>query len=492
MRVLLAARLSRPAKGDGGDDRTDRDEDVLTQWASAYGHDIVAMTKDHVSGSVSPFDREHLGPWLNDPALRMKWDAILVTSIDRMGRDATNALLFRNWVAKNGKQLIVTSRNMEWPSKDDNTAGLQWGILELLADMERANTVERNAAAREETARRGGVIRRAPWGFENVGDRYEKHLQPIAALVDVQREIVARALSGDSYSSIGQWLTEQGHKTATGGAWSDVSVSNILRQPALKGQALDADGKIEQTFDAILTAAEWRRLQDALDARPKRRGAVTSASPMLLGSIVCGICGGRMQRHARTFYRCNAADQKTKGLVPCVNQINLADTDAWVDLWFTESGPWARTELVEQTIVPGDDHTAEVADIKEQIALLDPEDVDYMEQLQALRADLARVKALPVEAPSIEERGTGQTVGELWASLSTDERRRYLTAAGVKVVVHPMGEVKKIGKQIRRVVDPDVEAASPWRSITKHWLSLEGDPHAISAAVRILQDEDVA
>jgi DNA invertase Pin-like site-specific DNA recombinase len=473
MRVLLAARLSR-SKGNEGDDRTDRDEDALQRWAQANDHEVIAVTKDvGVSGAVAPVDRPQLGPWLTDEALRSKWDVIVVTDVDRIGRDARAAINFRAWCEENGKSLIVTKRNMEWPS-DDSFAGLQWGILELLAEMERTSGKDKVRAARETTAERGGFIGKPPWGYELVGERYERKLQPVSSLVDVQREMVARALAGDSYSTIGYWLDEQKIEPAQGGSWSAVSVSNALRQPALKGQSLDANGKVVHRFDGILTATEWKRLQTALDARPKRRGSVTNGSPLLLGSIECGLCGGRMQRwncgtkaKPRYVYRCNRADGK-KDLKGCRNQVRLDDADEWVSLWFTGFGPWANTELVTQTIVPGDDHAAEVSDIKGQIALLDPEDGDYDERLSALRSELARIKALPIEEPSIEETPTGQTVGELWSSLTTEQRRGYLVAGGVRVIVSPLAEA--VGNF----------------STGRHNIAMMGNPHKVSSAVRLI------
>jgi DNA invertase Pin-like site-specific DNA recombinase len=473
MRVLLAARLSR-AKSNEGDDRTDRDEDALKRWAMAHDHEVIAVTKDvGVSGAVAPTDRPKLGPWLTDEALRSRWDAIVVTDVDRIGRDARAAINFRAWCEGHAKKLIVTKRTMEWPSEDP-FAGLQWGILELLAEMERTSAKDKVRGARETTAERGGFIGKPPWAYELTGDRYERKLQPVGRLVDVQREMVARALAGDSYSAIGYWLDEQKIEPAQGGRWSAASVSNALHQPALKGQIVGAGGKVVHRFASILTATEWKRLQIVLGARPKRRGAVTNGSPLLLGSIECGLCGGRMQRwncgtkaKPRYVYRCNRADGK-KDLQGCRNQVRLDDADEWVGLWFTGFGPWANTELVTQTIVPGDDHSAEVADIKTQIALLDPEDADYDDNLSALRSELSRVKALPIEEPSIEETPTGQTVGELWSSLTTNRRRDYLIAGGVRIVVSPLEEA--VGNF----------------STGRHNISMTGNPHKVSSAVRLI------
>jgi hypothetical protein len=344
-----------------------------------------------------------------------------------------------------------------------------------MAEWERETGKQKSAAARETVSERGGFIGKPPWGYELVGERYERKLRPVPSLVDVQREMVARALAGDPYSTIGYWLDEQGVEPAQGGRWTAVSVANALRQPALKGQSIGADGKVAHKFDGILTATEWRRLQVALDARPKRRGAVTNGSPLLLGSIECGLCGTKMQRWncgtkaaPRYAYRCNRADGK-KDLRGCRNQVRLDDADEWVSLWFTGFGPWANTELVTQTIVPGDDHAAEVSDIKAQIALLDPEDGDYDERLGALRAELARVKALPIEEPSIEETPTGQTVGELWSRLTTEQRRGYLVAGGVRVIVSPLAEA--VGNF----------------STGRHNIAMMGNPHKVSSAVRLIE-----
>ena len=134
------------------------------------------------------------------------------------------------------------------------------------------------------------------------------------------------------------------------------------------------------------------------------------------------------------YYRCTGTD---KAPSRCRNSIPLDDVEAFVNLWFTEDGPFARTEIVETVVVNGADHSAELAEIDADLRALDFDEPDWERKQKALITERNRLKALPAEPSRVEEHPTGKTVGEVWASLSDVAKRKYLIAAGVKVHVRP-------------------------------------------------------
>jgi len=139
-----------------------------------------------------------------------------------------------------------------------------------------------------------------------------------------------------------------------------------------------------------------------------------------------------------------------------------------VDLWFTVNGPFAHTEIIETTTVPGDDHKAEVDEIEAEIRELDLDADDYVEQVQALRSARARLLTLPSEPAQVIERPTGIIVSEVWQSLDDEAKRGYLLATGVKVRVRSNSDLRG---------EPGIEV----RYLTG------GDPHKVMGTLQALQ-----
>src|SRR5690348_5563959 len=97
MRLLDVVRLSRDT-----DESTSpaRQHEQNQYMARARGDRIIASIEDlDVSGSVSPFERPNLGPWLTEPAKIDQWDGIIVAKIDRLTRslyDFADLVRWRN------------------------------------------------------------------------------------------------------------------------------------------------------------------------------------------------------------------------------------------------------------------------------------------------------------------------------------------------------------------------------------------------------------
>jgi site-specific DNA recombinase len=446
-RILVAARLSRG--GNDGPSRLERDDEEAREWAERNGHEIVETTRDaDTSGSTDPFDpkkRKQLAPWLKDPALLAKYDTLVASKLDRLGRSARHIHRLQEWADKHGKQIVVLGPPpLVWPvPKDDIGSQFMWPLLATLAEWERDAITDRIVAAHRTIDKNKAFRGKPPFGFEIVGDeRYNKQLRPRDDLAPVLREMVDRALRGDTYTSIAEWLDESEVSTVHGKPWSQTSVRTVLANPALKGRILNKDKEVTYKFDGPMNAAEWDRLQASLDRRPQRRGMITADTALLTSVIFCDRCGGPMYRTKSKrakedgtvdtwfYYRCGGLDRKRS---VCKNMVRVEDVDAWVDSWFTEEGTFARTEIVETITIPGNDHADEIAENSQEIRELDPDAQNYDEQLTRLRAERARLQSLPSEPAQVTEQPTGKTVGDLWASLDDQERRRFLLAAGMKV-----------------------------------------------------------
>jgi site-specific DNA recombinase len=106
MRLLPVIRLSIET-----DETTspERQLDKIQTYARLGDHELVPITEAdydlNVSGSVSPFERPGLGPWLQDERLEM-WDGLCVAKLDRLTRSLFDFVTLVSWLEARGKTLI--------------------------------------------------------------------------------------------------------------------------------------------------------------------------------------------------------------------------------------------------------------------------------------------------------------------------------------------------------------------------------------------------
>src|SRR5690348_12458773 len=237
MRLLVARRLSNYT-----DESTsiERQGETGENYARAYGHEVVHMTADtDVSGAVSPFDRDDLGPWLTEPARLAQWDAIAVTKIDRLSRSLQDFVNFMGWAKEHGKTLISIGEGIDFSTPVGKLIG---NILAMFAEFERERMGERRADAARKARREGRYDGRTLYfGYAVDGDnRYvrDPEYAPVAAQMARDR------LAGHSLSWIARSLQERGIKPRGGSAqWRADKVQKILLNPSLNGQ-ITTDGRV--------------------------------------------------------------------------------------------------------------------------------------------------------------------------------------------------------------------------------------------------------
>jgi site-specific DNA recombinase len=151
-------------------------------------------------------------------------------------------------------------------------------------------------------------------------------------------------LNGSSLRDIAEWL-DQHCRAPQGDLWSAGSLSQLFRNPILVGRQADARGKTILKVEPILDRATWDKLQAKQSARARTTG--TAPRALLTGVAVCDMCGGPMYRLASTakgkkytYYRCHGNERNPS---KCWNMISLADLDAQVDSYVTNTlGRWPR------------------------------------------------------------------------------------------------------------------------------------------------------
>ena len=107
MRILPVVRLSLVTENTTS---PERQLEKITQYAALKDHELVQITEANydldVSGTVSPFDRPGLGPWLREDRLGA-WDALCAAKLDRVSRSFFDFTALLAWLEAHGKSLII-------------------------------------------------------------------------------------------------------------------------------------------------------------------------------------------------------------------------------------------------------------------------------------------------------------------------------------------------------------------------------------------------
>jgi DNA invertase Pin-like site-specific DNA recombinase len=401
---------------------------------------------------VSPFDREQLGPYLNDPKLINTWDGIIVSKLDRLGRSVVDFASLLEWCRANNKTVISVAEHLDFGT----AAGVMFAnVLIAFAQFERERMAERRrdaAKALRESGRWGGG--QVPFGYRPVREGNGWILAKDSKLAEIAETMADRIIAGDALSAVSRWLNEtgvptprkarkaRGSRQAKTYQWWPATVRDVLRSRSLLGEmthkgatVLGADGMAIR-FEPIIPDDEWFQLQTALDAatnplRGERRGA-----SYLLRIAYC-VCGEPLYitkaGNGQRYYRCRS---RLTGK-PCGNRIlPMADLETAVDNWITSHPTF---EITETRIIHGNGNAKQLADIGRQIADLTTEYYvrgvardDFHDVMGKLQAEYDRLSATERETDRIETIGTGRYLSEEWPGWDEQTRRRFLINNGFR------------------------------------------------------------
>jgi DNA invertase Pin-like site-specific DNA recombinase len=111
------------------------------------------------------------------------------------------------------------------------------------------------------------------------------------------RQMIQRAIDGQSCTQIAKWLNESGQRTVKGTLFQSAGVKKIIVNPMIaglqvyRGEILP-DVKVE--WDALVEVDEWRKAGVKVKSRTNgRRG---NPGTLLMGVVFCSRCGNKMYR----------------------------------------------------------------------------------------------------------------------------------------------------------------------------------------------------
>jgi site-specific DNA recombinase len=307
------------------------------------------------SGFDEAIDRDGFNRLLENLHL---YDTLVVYRLDRLTRRLTKFAELLKKLKENNVTLVSATEPFD--TSDPMGQAMVW-IIMVFAELESETIGARMQSAQNFMVRngkyRGG---QRPFGWkkgntEVAGGVYLERNEPEATtLFDGIMEIMA----GKSIRSVCVDWNEDGILTTRGNAWAQGTLSQMLRNPILKGHGIfgetvlrDADGKPIQVAEPLIDEIVWTKLQHILEKRGRGGGRDHKGLSLLGGIATCCFCKRPLRASSRSYVCPSFSDaHRGKGTAStkkrdCVGVcIDRAKLDAWVLVWVTEqlSADWIR------------------------------------------------------------------------------------------------------------------------------------------------------
>lgn len=414
VRSLGGTRLSRMK-----DESTsiERQREQITLTAQVRGDELIHITEDtDISGGISPFDREDLGPWLTEPEKISQWDVLIVAKLDRLTRSLKHFDEIVAWLDRHGKTLVSVSESLDLST---STGRMFANLLAMFAQFERERIGERRREAsvtmRENGWWQGG---QPPYGRKPVAVNSHWILEVDPEQRAVVERMAREVIHGNARRAVARGLTADGVATPNGAkAWSERTITKILMSEDV---VLDAMTRA-QVIDALdQTSSPWTKRGDAA---------------MLLNIAYC-ICTQPMyaQRWVHKpsgklyeYYGC--ADKCGNARIP------MTELEALVSSLMSDpDGPYGTVPVYAESITPGRSLRAEITILERKMDALDKDAEDHLERYMELARERKRLTEASASVDERHEEDTGMTVSQYWLTLDTREKRRqFLLEAGLKL-----------------------------------------------------------
>ncbi|WP_328963268.1 recombinase family protein [Streptomyces virginiae] len=499
-RVLKMRRISRDSEDSSA---LARQAEALDGAVGESRFDVVGDVEDSfISGAVRPEERPGLGRWMREP-LWYEWDAIMVTSLDRITRNQTHWEMFADKCYQDGKDVICL---------DDPALDITPGNGRMIAYIKATQAQEYREAIvqkrrnqtqyyRDECLWGGGTW---PFGYRPVLTEYQGR-QRYKLLIDrvtgpLIREAYERiAEQGWSMSRLCQdWnergvLTSQDYQRSVNGAekkagvktavkgskWTTSTLGKMLKKPILKGIAMHKgepllrDGVPVRWADPILSDEEFDKLQAAVSALGRHRAGIKSNASPMAGVLYCP-CGRKMYENS-SIGKLNTGDVRQHKYFRCSSWSNGKACDFSVS--WSQDQVYAAAEhaflvklggeeITERHYVPGRDNRKQIKELERAIDNLSqsitlaasPVVVASLTRaMEAHASNLEELMAEPFVPGRWEATGTGQTYAEKWSAMTgRKEQGSFLRQAGMRLFIWGRPGAKGRGIAVHVISPNDV------------------------------------
>ena len=380
-------------------------------------------------------------------------DVVVMWENSRGQRDLGEFAAFRDLCWTRGVLWSYGGQTYDLNRTSDRRAA---GMDALDAESEASKTRDRILRSTSARARKGEPHGKLPYGYRRRYDQVTRELlaqERDPETAPVMRELVERALTGESLRSIANSLNERGVESPTdhrrrrmgviGPArkgWTPEHIKRLLVSPTQAGLRTH-NGKVvgPATWPANIEPAERDQLLATLTHPSRKSWTDNTAKHLLVGIARCGVCGSSVRLIKNRTYLAYVCGEKF-----CV-----ARKQAWVDQWVSDviverlSRPDVRDLFTRDDPAAGaalDEVRALRARWTTMVELLKAGKVSPMAFAEAEPALLEQIedaerRSRPATLPPVVLDMAGDQARERWDAMSVSQRRKVVRTL-VAVTVH--------------------------------------------------------
>lgn len=317
-RVAGYGRVSSREQAEHGHSKDIQPERVKAM-CEAQGWELVKFYDDFGISGKDVENRPGLQQLMTD-AKAGKFDVVMFTALDRLGRDLRDLLNLSVAFKKYGVDMFCISPSL---NTTDDTGKLIFHIFGALAEFERGVIGQRTQAGIKKAWEKGGLVGKAPFGYRRNEKTKHAEICPVTRPIyerivsmyideGLRMEAIAAKLTSDKTltphvkNKLGKWNTTTLSRILNNSAYTGERISN---QKDRKGNAKPESEWVTEKFPALITQERFNRILTMIQANKGKQKNFSKQHPdkfLALKTLRCGHCGAKIDdsidNGGRNFY----------------------------------------------------------------------------------------------------------------------------------------------------------------------------------------------
>lgn len=310
MNVVIYARFSSSSQREASIEEQIK---ICRQYAEKNKHAVIKVYSDcAISGKTD--NRPQLQKLLSDSSRQM-FQAVLVYSIDRFGRDLSQTLLNEKKLNNNGVILISATEHFTDDASGRFFRNIMMSYAQFYSD-ELSSKIRRGMDYNAERCMyNGGGV---PLGYRINKDKYFEIDPDTAPVVKMIFEMYA---DGKTVTEITTHLNAQGYKTSKGREFNKNSLHTMLTNRRYLGYYIYGDIETAGGIPQLISDELFEKVAEKLKVNKKAPARTRAKVEYLLTTkLFCGHCkemmtgfsGKGKQGKVYRYYICNGTKSKPK------------------------------------------------------------------------------------------------------------------------------------------------------------------------------------
>lgn len=349
MSTILYCRVSTQAQAD--DTSLDTQADAGIKYAQDHNLNVSRTVKEVFSGA-SLFERPQLNA-IRDEIRAGSVTNLVIYAVDRLSREIAHLCILLDEFERYGATLHIVTETL------DSTAegALMMSVRGYVAKVEREKIKERTMRGRRAKALNGTLSYARPLFGYRLDEAGRRQIDPVTSPVVIG--MFNDVMIGMSLRGIADRLNESGIETPGGNIWWGVSVAQLLKNTAYKGETVlfqetkayryekgrrvltttkndpESHVTLAGATPPLVEPALFDKVQLRISANKKGKRSTPKHQFLLRGRIRCGDCGRWMSaQYTRGWrgYTCSSRQNIASGCRIKTLNAEIAEVSVWSEV----------------------------------------------------------------------------------------------------------------------------------------------------------------